>query len=296
MRISKLLRAAPPASAKASNNARGVALLAISGLLFTIEVALVRIVGTGATIEHVIACRAFAQLGLVGAYFFWTGEWRALQSRRPGLHLARGLASITSWWFYYASFLELDLALATTLTFTTQLFVVALAGPFLGERVDRVRAGLTALGFCGVAIVTRVWDAAFDPAIIYGVASAISGAAIVLISRALTRTETTPTILFYIGIITSIAALGALAANPQPIAPSDLALIILAGILGVAGMGIMIEAFRTSEVSALAPAPYLRLVFAIIFGFVLFGEVPTWTTLMGATLIVAAALVASRQT
>jgi drug/metabolite transporter (DMT)-like permease len=192
------------------------------------------------------------------------------------------------------SFLTLDLALATTLTFTTQLFVVGLAGPILGERVGLRRAGLALLGFLGVIVVTRVWDASFDPSVIYGLASALCGAGIVLISRALTRTETTDSILFYIGAVTSLGAGVALLANPQPIAFPDLGLVALAGALGVLGMAIMIEAFRIAEVSALAPAPYLRLVFAIIFGFALFGEMPTWSTLFGGGIIVLTALAASR--
>ena len=56
----------------------------------------------------------------------------------------------------------------------------------------------------------------------------------------------------------------------------------------------MIEAYRVGEVSALAPVPYLRLVFALVIGLLVFGEIPTWTTLLGAAMIVAAALGASR--
>jgi drug/metabolite transporter (DMT)-like permease len=56
----------------------------------------------------------------------------------------------------------------------------------------------------------------------------------------------------------------------------------------------MIEAYRVGEVSALAPVPYLRLVLALVIGLLVFGEIPTWTTLLGAAIIVAAALGASR--
>lgn len=287
---------APPARERPSaNNGRGIALLTFAGLIFTIEVSLVRTVGNRATPEHLMFCRAFAQLVLVSAWFAWTGRWSALKSRRISLHLSRGFASIASWWFYYVSFLTLDLALATTLTFTTQLFVVALAGPILGERVGWGRAGLALLGFVGVVITTRIWGATFNPSVLYGLASAICGAAIVLINRTLTRTETTDTIMFYIGLVTSLAAAVLLILNPQPIALPDLATVALAGSLGAVGMGVMVEAYRVGEVSALAPAPYLRLVFAIAFGFALFGEIPPWTTLVGGAIIIVAALAASRR-
>jgi uncharacterized membrane protein len=82
-----------------------VALLALSALIFTVEVALVRSVGARATPEQVVFCRAFGQLALVLAWFVWTGRWSLLRTDRPDLHLARGVASIVSWWFYYKSFL-----------------------------------------------------------------------------------------------------------------------------------------------------------------------------------------------
>lgn len=287
-------QARPLPARSAADHRRAVALLALSALIFTVEVALVRAVGSRATPEQVVFCRAFAQFALVLAWFVWTGRWSALRTRRPDLHLARGVASITSWWFYYKSFLSLDLALATTLTFTSQLFVVAFAAPILGERVGPRRAVLAALGFAGVVVVTGVGTVGFDPAVLYGLFSAVVGAAIIFLSRALTRTETTPAILFYIGVMTTLAAGAALLARPAPIAASDLALISLAGALGALGMGVMIEAYRAGEVSALAPVPYLRLVFALAIGLLAFGEIPTWTTLVGAAIIVAAALGASR--
>ncbi len=64
--------------------------------------------------------------------------------------------------------------------------------------------------------------------------------------------------------------------------------------LGAIGMAIMIEAYRVGEVSALAPVPYLRLVFALVIGFLAFGEIPSWTTLAGAAIIIVAAVGASR--
>jgi drug/metabolite transporter (DMT)-like permease len=172
--------------------------------------------------------------------------------------------------------------------------VVAFAARVLGERVGWRRAALAACGFVGVVIVTRVGSLRFDPTVFYGLFSAVIGAAIVFLSRALTRTETTAAILFYIGLMTSAAAGIALALRPAPIAGSDLMLISLAGALGAIGMAVMIEAYRIGEVSALAPVPYLRLVFALAIGFLAFGEVPSWTTLVGAGIIVAAALGASR--
>jgi drug/metabolite transporter (DMT)-like permease len=167
---------------------------------------------------------------------------------------------------------------------------VAFAGPVLGEKVGWRRA----IGFAGVLVVTGVGTVRFDPAMLYGLCSAVSGAIIVFLTRTLTRTETTASILFYIGLVTTVVWLVGVILNPSPIAALDLALITLAGILGTAGMGVMLEAYRIGEVSALAPVPYVRLVFALVVGFFVFQEVPSWSTMLGAGIIVVAALGAGR--
>jgi drug/metabolite transporter (DMT)-like permease len=94
--------------------------------------------------------------------------------------------------------------------------------------------------------------------------------------------------------VTTVVWLVGVILNPSPIAALDLALITLAGILGTAGMGVMLEAYRIGEVSALAPVPYVRLVFALVVGFFVFQEVPSWSTMLGAGIIVVAALGAGR--
>ena len=283
-----------PAFIKARGHGWAVLLLVLAAFVFTLEVALVRYVGSRATAEQVLFARALPQFVMLTAWFTWTGRWYELKTQHPNLHAARCVISIAAWWLYYQSFIRLDLALATTLTFTTQLFVVAFAGPVLGEKVGWRRAILALIGFAGVLVATGLGTVRFDPAILYGLASSVSGAIIVFLTRTLTRTESVASILFYIGLVTSAVWFVAVLANPTPIAALDLTLIVLAGILGTAGMGVMLEAYRIGEVSALAPVPYVRLVFALVVGFFVFHEVPSWATMVGAGIIVAAALSAGR--
>ena len=81
----------------------------------------------------------------------------------------------------------------------------------------------------------------------------------------------------------------------QPLSPGTLAMLVLAGSVGTAGMWLTIEAYRVGEVSALAPFPYLRMVFAVIAGFLIFSEVPSWNSLVGMTIIVAATIYVARE-
>lgn len=277
------------------NNLKGALLLVIASAFFTVEVALVRYAGTRVNEAQIIFCRAFAQLVLVTGFYMWTRRWFELRTNRMGLHLIRGLLSVGSWWLYYLSFRVLDLTLATTLTFTTQLFGVALAGPVLGERVTPARIVATVVGFLGVVVATGVGSAAFDPLVLIGITSAIGGTAIIFLSRALTATETTASILFYIGLITSIGAFPLLIVWWIPPDPLGIALILAGAIAGGIGMALMIEAYRVGEVSALAPFPYLRLVFAMAAGWLVFSETPGLHTVIGSAIVVAAALAISRR-
>lgn len=279
------LPAGPPQS-----NLRGAALLAAGALLFALEIAVLRKLGPAANETQVIFFRAFSQLLLAAAWIGLSDGRALLRTNRLGLHLARGLLSLGSWFFYYASFKRLDMALATTLTFSSSLFVVAMARPLLGERVSGRRLAATLAGFAGVAIVTKVASASFDPYVVLGLLGAVAGGGIILMNRYLGRTENTWTMMFYIGVVTTLGTLPPMLWFWTPLALPDLALVMATGTLGTLGMWLTIEAFRVGEVSALAPVPYVRLVFAIALGYGLFGEVPEWTTLVGAAIIVAAAL------
>ena len=118
-----------------------------------------------------------------------------VRTGRPWLHLARGLTSLVCWWLYYRSFQLLDLALATTLTFTTSLFVVALAAPLLGEKVGVRRWTMTVIGFAGVVVASGATGFVLAPGVAIGLASSAAAAALVFLNRLLARSEATSTIM-----------------------------------------------------------------------------------------------------
>jgi drug/metabolite transporter (DMT)-like permease len=269
--------------------------LTIAGVIFTAEVVFVRFVGNRADAAQIVFFRAAAQLAVATVWLMVAGGVALLKTDRFALHLTRGVISAVSWGLYYVSFQMLDLALATTLTFTSSLFVVLLAGPVLGERVGRDRVIATFAGFVGIVVATRVWSlGSFDPRVFIGLASAVCGAAIIFLTRALAKSEKTIAIFFYIGLITTLGTAPAAVVNWRPIGADVFALLSLAGLTGALGMWMMIEAFRHGEASALAPIPYLRLVFAVLAGWLVFSEVPHPATLVGAVIVVAAAIIVTR--
>lgn len=283
-----MTRLAAPATSQSTM--RGGILLVCAALAFTLEIVLVRLASPAVNQVDVVVFRAGAQLLFAMTWLLATRGPAGLRTTRPGLHVLRGLLSLLCWAFYYAAFARLEIALATVLTFTTSLFVVALAGPVLGETVGRVRIAATLLGFVGVVIASGLGTAGFRPAVLLGLAASLGGAAIVLLNRRLAASEPTPTIMAYIGVVTVAGSLPlALLDGSAPVG-RDLLLLVLIGGVGTLGMWLTIEAYRVGEVSALAPIPYVRLVFATVAGVVVFGEAPAPAFWLGAGLIVASAL------
>jgi drug/metabolite transporter (DMT)-like permease len=287
------LSGAPASTPAPTDNLRGALLLGLAALVFTAEVTLVRLVSDQTSQAQVIFFRALGQLVLSLAILQGAG-WARLGTDRPGLHIARGLLSLAMWWLYYLSFRLLDMGLATTLTFTTSLFVVALAAPLLGERVGAVRWAATLAGFGGVALAAGFGQGGAGLGVVVGLLSAAGGAVIVFMNRVLSRTEPTATIMAWIGIVTCLGAAPVAALGWQPLAPWTLTVLVLTGLCGACGMWLTIEAYRVGEVSALAPVPYLRLVIAVAVGWWLFSEVPGLTVLAGSAVIILSSLAVAR--
>lgn len=281
------------AAAAPADNRRGALLLAAAALVFTGEVTMVRLLDGAASDGQIVFSRAAVQLVVVVVWIALRDPG-LVRTARPRLHLLRGLTSLVCWWLYYRSFQTLDLGLATTLTFTTSLFVVALAPLVLREHVGAARWIATAFGFGGVALASGVGSLTLAPGVGYGLGAAAAAAALVFLNRMLARTEATATIMLWIGAVATLGTLPVLILDWRPLDAEALGLVLLAGALGAGGMCLTIEAYRVGEVSALAPFPYLRIVFALAVGYAVFSETVALPTLAGAGIVVACALVAGR--
>lgn len=295
------LAAPPPPAAKpgaatqpAVDNFRGALLLIAAMVVFTIEAVTVRWLGQRVSATQVVMFRSFGQIIVVFGWAFWLGAWPSLRSRHYGLHVARGLISLVSWWLYYYTFQKLDLALATLLTFASSLFVVVLAGPVLGEKVKLVSWIATLTGFAGVMIASGIGVEALRVEIWLGLASAALSAAIVFLTRALAQTDDTVTIMAWIGIFVVVGTLPVAWLTWQPLDPAAAAILLASGILGALGMVLMIEAYGVGEASVLAPIPYVRIAFSMVVGMLLLSEMPQRHMLIGTCVVIISALYAMR--
>ncbi|MDO9502071.1 DMT family transporter [Falsiroseomonas sp.] len=272
------------------------ALLSVAaGFIFNLETTVVKAI-EGVPLATLVLARALGQLG-------WTlpallRDPTLPRTRALPMQIFRGMLSVVSWYTYYLAFSGLPLATATVLSFTSVLFVTALAGPVLGERVRWRRWSATLVGFAGVIAIVRPGGAgavALDWPLAAALASALMGAVIVLTTKTLARTERTGTIMFWIGVVAvSVALPVALPGLAWP-GWGNLGLLLLCAVCGPFAMHLWINALRMVDASVVAPISYVRLVFAAATGVLLFNEVPDAWLGFGAALIVGSALYITRR-
>ena len=269
------------------------ALMIACALMGTLEAVFLRLLGSQASQGQVLLFRSGTQLLLVaGVATTMAGGLAAiLRTQRLGKHLTRGSLAAVSWWCYFMSFKTLPLALATTLSFSAQLFVLVLVWPVLGERVTRPQLASTLVGFVGVLMAAGIWSPmTLDANVFYGLASALLGAVMILITRSLSFTERTETIMFYMGLVVFLSAIPQCLFDWTPLDMRSFVLLTLMAFTGTLGAWLMVEAYRRAEASALAPYGYARLLFAAGLGFWLFADTIAPSTVAGALLIVASNL------
>lgn len=181
----------------------------------------------------------------------------------------------------------MPLGIASALTFSKSLFLLWLAALLLSERLTPLKVICTVIGFAGVLLVL---DPSASGASLFaglvGIVGALFGAALTIVVKRLSATEPTIRLMFYplatVGLVFSVPAF----LSWQPLDGYSLSVVIGMTLFGSVSQWCFLSAYRLGEVSALAPVEYSRLVVAIIAGFIIFGEVPTWIALIGMVLII----------
>ena len=215
------------------------------------------------------------------------GGTAALRSHRPVTHLLRGLLWISAAFLFFSSLKYLALAEATALVFVAPLFITAISALFLRDPVGWRRWLAVLVGFAGVLIAVRPGAAAFQPASLLPIATALFYAALMISARWVDRRESVWTLLLY---LTGAGALLSLLVVPfvwVPVQPADYGLFAAIALFGTAGMTLMTQAFRLAPAVVVAPLDYTALVWATLIGWLFWNELPDSPVFVGAAIIVA---------
>ena len=290
--------AAPAAPGSLRHDPRRGALLMIgSTLAFTLMSALIKWSATRIPVPELMFFRNF--LAVPAVVVFALRRKAGLRTRRFGGHLTRACTGLMAMGSSFWALTLMPIADQTAMAYTTPLFVILLAVPMLGERPGWRRWTGVGVGFAGVLVV-GLGQGAFGsgtvPGWAYGVAllnGVFSGVTTMLV-RQLSVTESSATIVLWQSLL--MASLTALVLPFVWVTPTGRELLLLLGIgtLGALGQVMLTEAYASAQVSSLGPYSYTALIWAMLLGWLVFGDPPSGALLAGSALIVAAGLVVVR--
>ncbi len=278
-------------------NVQGAIWIAFAGLILMTMSSMVKALGASFDSFQILFFRC-----AVGTVFMLPLVLRSgfgtFATHRAGLHLGRTLAGIGAMSCFFYALTHLPLAEATAILFSRPLFTTILAVIVLGEVVRWRRASATVVGFIGILVMLRPGAAvafepaavAFEPAALVAVLGAMLAGGTAVIIKKLSTTEPTVVIVFWFTVGgTVLALIPAILVWRTPTA-AEWGLLVLMGLLGLAGQAAMTRAFALGEASAVVSFDYLRLIYAGLIGIVLFAEVPDIWSVTGAVIIIGSTL------
>lgn len=266
--------------------------LAVAGLFgMAVMDACAKLLGAGYAISQVVLVRnALGALFVLLFLAVTRGSFASLTPRRPGLLLLRSAGNIGAAYLFFSGLRYLPLADAFAIAFAAPLFITALSVPVLGEHVGLRRWAAVIFGFLGVLIVVQPGSDSFQPAALLPLGAALSYALAILVGRKLTRDMATPAIIFW----PSLAAVAAMALLmplqwQTPRLP-DAGVFFFMGAVGTLGMALITQGYRYAPAAVIAPFDYSVLLWGVVFGWLLWQDVPGANVWLGSALLIASGL------
>lgn len=213
-----------------------------------------------------------------------------IRSQWPSQQYLRSFFMFATTVLFFIGIHILPLTTAATIMFLSPILVTMLSIPLLGEKVGVRRWIGIAIGFSGALVVMRPGTDSLQLSILVVLAAAFTHALYQVFTRKLRSRDGPITSLFYTAIVGAAVSSLAVPFYWEPVAAFDWLLFVFAGLAGCIGHLCLIRAFRTAPASVVAPFSYSSLLWATLFGFVLFGDLPDRWTLAGAALIIGSGL------
>lgn len=272
-----------------SSNLKGAVTLVVAAAGFAVMVALIKLAGERLAVFQILFVRQLGMLAMLLPTLvrdFPAG----FRTSRLDLQLARIGLAVVAMTCGFTAVIHLPLADATAIGFAKSFFVTIFAVVVLKEVVGVHRWTAVAIGFLGVLVMLRPGA---DSANVYGALAIVGAAAagsVMVIIRLMSRTESTHTILLYqsvgVGVIMAIPA----ALTWQSPTPREWVLLLAIGVVSYFAQKLNVIAYTWGEASLLASLDYVRLLYATVLGWWIFGTLPGSSTWLGAMIIVLASI------
>ena len=226
----------------------------------------------------------------IAFFFLRTAPKGIIYTKNIKLQILRSTLIFCAGVTFWAGLMYMPLVECMVILFTSPLWVTVLAVPLLGEKFGLHRWGCVIVGLFGVVIVIRPGIEIIHWTAILPLCAALFYACLQIATRVLGQRDSALTTLFYssiCGLIFSSILVIFLWESPSP---TQWLLLMWLGFIGALGHYFMIKAFEKAQASLLAPFNYISLIWAALFGFLLFGDWPDGWTIFGAVIIVSSGL------
>jgi drug/metabolite transporter (DMT)-like permease len=283
-----------------TNALKAISLKVASALIFAVMSALVRYLGAAYPVGQVVFFRsAFAIVPVVVIYAWRRELGAAIRMGRPFGHAGRGITAIGGMFCNFSALARLPIVDATAISFAAPLMTVAMAALLLKERVRIYRWSAVIIGFLGVLVMlvphleiggAMAVQAGGAIGALFGLAGAFFSSLSVIQTRHLTKSETTSSIVFYFSLICAFAGLATWPFGWNTPSGAELAALIGIGVCGGLAHIVLTESYRWAPASLVAPFDYTSMLWALVLGYLAFGEFPTALGFLGAAIIAAAGL------
>jgi drug/metabolite transporter (DMT)-like permease len=284
------LKAEPIAASQAP--LRGILLMLLAVFLFVIMDATGKALTADYNIWQISWARYLFHLAILPVFFHRQSVVSVVRTSRLKLQLLRSALMLGSTVFFFAAVSYIPLAEATAIGFVSPLLVAAFSVPLLGEKVGPRRWAAVVIGFLAVMLIIRPGFGMIHWAYLLPLGSAICFSLYQITTRILSRFDSSVTTLAHsvsVGLlVTTIVVL-----LPGQWRHPDLhgwLLMVLVGAVGGIAHYILIRALTLAPAALLAPFVYLQLVWAAIVGYVWFGDIPGWSTLIGTAVLAGSGL------
>lgn len=238
---------------------------------------------------------------LWGRYFFHTAitfcsygiRTRSLQflcAKRPGLQLIRAASLFGATFFLYIAVTRMPLGDASAIQFLAPVLVTALSGLLLGEHVGPRRWMAVVCGFIGVLLVARPGSGVLGWNALLPLATAVLLAVYMMMTRIIRDKDDPAATTFYSTAVGALVLSLLVIFYWQSLTAFQWSIMIAMGAAGALGHFMLVKAFHSAEASMLAPFTYSQVVAAILWGYLIFDDVPSPWTIAGASVVIGSGL------
>lgn len=296
-----------------NRNLAGMISLVMGVMIFSTQDAIIKSLSGGYAVTEAIFVRCMVALPILTIMVHYETGLRNLRTRNFWPLIVRGLIMLVAYTAYYMAIAALPLAEAVALFFTAPILVTVMSGPILGERVSLQSWFAVLMGFTGVVVILQPGLAVFEPASLLSLLSAATYAYAMVLARRLGTSDPATVMSFYqngvylIGACVIAAGFSAMGLTHLP-HPSldflvrswsiptlvDLGLMAACGVIAAVAMSLLTHAYRSAEANLVTVFEYTGMIWAPLWGFLFFMEVPSLTTFIGMGLIVGAGLYSAR--